>query len=216
MPRVPQSPSRIPGSGGGVARPVPTNPFAGQGLRQAGAALSRTAFILTQVAAQQQAFEDNVDRVRREGEFVTSMAEGMAQLDPVAPNYLQDVSDLFEESRAAVEGTFKTAGAQARYDMILEQHRTNYTQAALKNRSAAYKDRALVAAEESLRQTLSNITSDPEFAGTYAEAFKQDMATIMPTNEDGSSVFTENERTALAERVQELSLIHISEPTRPY
>lgn len=112
---------------------------------------------------------DEVSRIQREQEWQVRVEEGKNQLDPTAPDYMDQLEALHTDITADVVGasTFKTPEAGETLERNLAQYTRAGTVHAVGVRQKAVNDRAETVATEMLVQTEADIRRDPDGADAY-------------------------------------------------
>lgn len=139
--------------------------------------LEMVATVAAERAEQLYRLEEELTGARAETEFRRRFGELLRQLDPNAQDYTERVQALFNETASAISKEFQFRGqaARDRFNVRLENLRTQATLQALDARERAVVERAELEINQRLNQAAAAVTNNP---GAFSIIFPQFEAEI--------------------------------------
>lgn len=161
------------GAGAGNARSALVN-FAVRGprtnpLQELGASLESYADLAQENAVR----ADNLRSVEAEGTFQKRVTTGIQDLDPLAPDYRDQVERVYSESAEAVQADteFTTRQVAEEFQLRLKEQSNKGSLLAIVNQREALAEDATRRYGEAADETLADIRQDPDGADDYLAAF---------------------------------------------
>lgn len=153
---------------------------------------------LQQRLRQDQRDKDLVTSVEDRGKYLAAVDERVSELDPAAPDYVQRVQEVYEQTANETLGGTTITDRAVRAD--LTQRLTALKSEAVVRAQVAQREstqnRALATLEDAQNSMVARIEEDPDGAVEYEATFFDDFDTIAGT------VFTPTQREAMIDEIE--------------